>query len=60
MPTCNITTPTNDRRYKVAYINGKGEHVNCDYLASMTHYEACTYKSKMMDPAKYYLYEVKA
>ena len=46
------------RMYKVGFYNTKGERILQDTLKPMTHKEACTFKSKMMDPNNHFLYEV--
>ena len=48
------------RLYKVGFIDAKERVYYCDYLYPMTHKEACTYKTKMMNPADHFLYEVEA
>lgn len=46
------------RFYKVGFYNNKGERVLQDSLKPMTHKEACAFKSKMMNPANHFVYEV--
>jgi len=50
--------PIKDRLYKVGFVDCRHRIYRCDYLYPMTHKEACTYKSKMMKPNDYFLYEV--
>jgi hypothetical protein len=46
------------KRYGIGFIDGKGSHIRRTDLTPMTHHEACTFKCKMTEPAKYFIYEV--
>jgi hypothetical protein len=47
-----------EKMYKVGFYDKTGERVAQDYLKPMTHKQACTFKSKMMNPDNHFLYEV--
>jgi hypothetical protein len=47
-----------ERKYKVGYYNRNGERVLQDNLEPMTHKQACTFISKMINPANHFIYEI--
>lgn len=47
-----------ERFYKVGYFKVGGGSVKRDNLLAMTHRQALTFRSKQIDPASYFLYEV--